>query len=276
MTGQEVAKLSDSAKAFLSASASEVGENSFSPYPVLRIQQDHGGDVPHGNFYISDTEYQSPEVLFRPLVSVHKIMRWLDDGGTFSMAGETIYFHSWQSKVSRVDTLGGVDCGRKFGKNTEGLTAEELDSNKKKGTVYLDVYGQVTFPDSNEEPVTAVLRLTGGKMVRFQEATDPKVCGGNMRSRNFKLSTVSPKDDPLLSLAERKKAKGNHVNIIVEPQMNELLPIEPVAEIGGEILTWISSHNEAIINTHINKREEGQFQNEEDSFIEAEFEEVQG
>ena len=256
---QEVAALSEGAQLFMQAAESgKVGvkqQASKLPFPILSIIQkmeevtdtDEKLDIPFGSFHIKGTNLLSKEVIFRPIGTWNKVLNQSDSkDDNFRVISETIYFTDWGQQ--RLDTAGGIDCGRLFGKDAKVLPQDMQQENRDKGRVKSYTIGYVTFPD--EEPVLVMMVLGGGKMVRWGDATSPKVTGGvQAMERNFKISTISPKKDPLLT-KEQKEEGGNWSNIIVEPQMDKVLPISDIAEAGSKVLQYVYDHNADILEKH--------------------------
>lgn len=249
------AVLSESAQRFLDTPI-DTGGQSF-PFKVLNIIQEMGAttpeglEIPVGSFAIKDTEIFGREVIFRPVAMVSKIMRRAGQEDNYKVTAETIYFRSWFDE-ERIDTLGGVDCGRIFGKAAKELTPEQQEINDKRGKMYTHVFGIATIGDN--VPTLVMLSLTNGapssKGRRLQDAFNVKTIKGDYRTRQFKLSLVLPTKDPLLSAAEKKQAQNKHFNLLVDPDMTQVFSLRSIAEEGGQVLDYINKINVGVLNKH--------------------------
>lgn len=250
----EIVPLSSSASSFVSA-VKEEDQGQAYPFKLLTIVSDNGFkadteeavDVPWGSFHVLGTNLHAKEIKFRPLMQRWKVVKRAGPEDNYKPLGETIFFNDWSEE--RLDTFGGTSCGRKFGKERKELSEAQDKENRDAASLYLFVWGLATFGDN--EPELVQWRMPGsGKSMRWGDATDKRTIGTNMVEREFTIETVLPKEDPLLTASDRKAANNNHPNIIVRPDMSTVLPIEPVAEVGGKVLEWILDSNEAIKDKH--------------------------
>lgn len=259
MTSTAIVQHSDSAQNYLAAmAAGEMTDTSGTsgspfPFPFMTVVQDanfeteDGTSIPFGHFHILGTKMSSNEITFRPLAQRYCIQKRAGKEDNYRIIGETVFFRDW--KDERIDNLGTVDCGRRFGKDAEQLSAEDKEQERKKAELYLFVFGIATFP--GEEPTPVLWKMRGSKSVRWKDATSKKALGCEYPLRNFTVKTVNPKKDPMLSKEAQAAVTGSYVNILVTPDMSATLPIEPVAEVGGMFMDVISQHNTRVREAHI-------------------------
>lgn len=230
---------------------------SASPFKFLRLVQDNGYseevdgvniDVPFGNFHVSGTTLYAKEVNFRPILIMNKIMKRAGPEEKYKVLGETVYFSDWMGE-SRIDTLGTTDCGRLFGKAAKSLTPELLELEKKKATLYVDIFGLVYV--GNADPVLARLRLSKGKSVRWGAATDQRVIQSHPQQRMFKLKLVLPKNDPLLTPEQQRDANNNSVNLLVSADMSKKLPLEDISTTGDALIGWVHEQNNLVQDKYV-------------------------
>lgn len=253
------ANLSDKALAYIQAvNTGAVGganPDNNSPYAYLNIAQengrtlDNGKEIPFGHFHVSSMDVTSKSITIRPLGMWYKVIRKAGEEANWKVIGETTYFMDFSGE--HPDTFGTLDCGRKFGKDAKSLTDDEKSNDRKtKGEVYADVFALVEFPDTSE-PVLCKWRVKASKMARVSRAFNRKVSGVDFpQLRKYKIITYLPKDDPTLSPQEKAQARNSYVNIVVEPMMDQTYSPADIAEVGGELLEFISEHNKEIMNRH--------------------------
>lgn len=280
-TSTEVALPSAFAGSFLAQAKSQTKITS--PFKQLNIVQDNGYseeledgavEVPFGNFHIRGTKLYGKELTLRPIITYNKILKRAGEEDKYKVLGETIFFRPLVDKESRIDTLGTVDCGRLFGKATKEMSPADLKLEKAKATWYTYIFGMATIDGSDQELV--VLRIGGGKSVRWSEASDQKVIKSKPNQRQFTLKLVLPKDDPLLTPLERKDARNTSVNLVVAPDMSRLLPLEDLAEAGDMLLEYIYRHNNDIKEKHFEAIRQRQLNGyvDDDGTLDVEYEVV--
>lgn len=231
MTNTAVALINDEAKALLEAAKlGDIGvgnKGTTSLFPTLKIVQENDQtttteealEIPFGSFNLVGTNLIAKDVIFQPLASFYKIIRSGDTENNYVPLGETVFFKDWSDE--KLDTFGGVSCGRLIGKQAKELTPDEKKENDERGKVHLYIFGMVTFP--GVDPILCQFRVSGGKMVRWTDATNRKVINSNINERKYKLSTISPKKDPQLTKQQQQEARGTYVNLVVEPQMDTIV-----------------------------------------------------
>ncbi len=290
-TSTEVALPSAFAGSFLAQAKSQTKITS--PFKQLNIVQDNGYseeledgavEVPFGNFHIRGTKLYGKELTLRPIITYNKILKRAGEEDKYKVLGETIFFSSWFDKENRVDTLGTVDCGRLFGKATKEMSPADLKLEKAKATLYTYIFGVANvkvpgaFPSlQSSDPELVVLRIGGGKSVRWSEASNQKVIKSNPNQREFTLKLVLPKDDPLLSPQERSEARNTSVNLVVNPDMSKLLPLGDIAEAGDMLLEYVHHHNADIKEKHFEAIRQRQLNGyvDDDGTLDVEYEVVE-
>lgn len=273
---KEVTVVSDTTQAFLQAveqESNQGGQQAFCPSLIvvqeMGVTTPSGEDVPMGAFHIPDTEYFAKEVTIRPIFAPMKLMSRAGVEDNYKVLNESIYFTGWREEI--LDRLGTTGCGRVFGKVAKELSPEEQELNKKKATLYTHIYALVTFP--KEEPQLVRFSVSGGKMMRWSGATNSSALGKiKYQQLDFKLSLVLPSKDPQLPAAERKNASNKYFNLIVEPDMSTIHPLEDIQEVGGEVFAHVSSYNADVVEDHFRSTKVAVI--EGSGTTEAEFEEL--
>lgn len=267
-TGTALVVASEYEQKFLEVANSQVRQES--PFKYIKMVQDNGYseevdgevvEVPFGSFHIQGTKLHANEITFRPILSLNKIVK-RETSGQFKVLGETIYFRDWFDGVSRIDTFGGVDCGRLFGKAVKDLSPEQQELERDKAKVYTDVFG-LAYVGGSTEGVFVRLRLSGGKSMRWSQATNNKVLNNQPAwTRNFNLKLVLPKNDPLLTPQQRAEARNTSCNLIVTPDMSKILSSDEIKKYGGLLMLWTEQHNDMIKQRHLdalNKRTQAEY-----------------
>ena len=269
-----LATISDNAKLFLAVNEKEAqNTGGGSPFPILVLNgepvmvadTEEQVEIPFANFTIRGTNLFSDTIKFRPILERYIIMKRAGEKDNFKVLGQTVYFSDWNEE--RLDTFGTKSCGRRFGKEIKDLSDEDKALEKAKANLYTIVWGMVEFPDA--DPQLVMLRLSGGKMFKWGQATNRKVIGCQPNERMFTFKGVAAAKDPSLSPEDRKKAKG--ASLIIEPDMSTRLSVNDIAEIGGEVMGHINMHNKMVQEKHIEAAATPWYEDEDSDIIDAEF-----
>ncbi len=206
-----------------------------------------GNRRPIGGWHIQGTdEYYDGEVTFRPIRHWDKLIRYsVDDSGNYKLAAQSIYFKDLNSEEI-LDTLGGTNLGRKFGKR---YTDEEKEATKSLAEYYMDIFGFVTFGDT-EHPV--MWRVRGTKMKQMKDAFRSIPKGRHVCEYAFRLETEQP-------------SGKQYWNIKVTPDLSKPLPISPILGYDAEILEFVNESNRQVISEY--KRSAGR--KTEDTLVKA-------
>lgn len=193
----------------------------------------NGTKRPIGAWHITNTDvYVDGPINFRPIRKVNKLIRYSpDDNKDWKIVGETVYFNNIYSDPS-YDTLGGERLGRLFGQATNGMSDDEKELNRKKGEFYMDIFGLVTVDGSDEEyPV--LYRVRGYKIRKMSDAFNSIPNGQDPNLYSYKLETEQPEGKTWWDL-------------LVTPDLSEVLPVAPILQYNKEIEDFIQGHNEYV------------------------------
>lgn len=206
---------------------------------VIKLKKDENGNkIQPGQFQLGDKFAET--VKFRPVRTFNQILKSAQKAdGSFEVLAQTIYFSDYGQEL--LDSSGGLNCGRKFGKDLKGLSEEEAKKNKDSATVYLFVFGFATI---GEETIPAYMRLRGGKFYNFTTALKAIPPNSVMGQFNFdmKLLEVDMPDGTI------------GYNLDVAPDLSETLPISPILQFDREMLEWVSGENKKILEKHLQAR----------------------
>lgn len=229
----------------------QVREND-SPFKLLQVVQENGVTtpaglpVPFGSFYIAGSESVGDSVIFRPIAAKFKAIARDQDHKVIS---ETGYHDQVSNKME--DTTGSYGCGRVFGKEAKALSADHQEINKKQADLYLDVFGLVSFVNEVSGKQLVKLRFRGGKMARWIEATSDVA---DPRLESFKMSTILPKNDPVLKAKGIKPGNGNYVNLQIARVTDRDLSLTDLMKDGTLVYKYIMDHNKVILEKYNNSK----------------------
>lgn len=198
-----------------------------------------------GAWHIEGTDkYFDGTVKFRPVRYVNKLIRYTEgQNGDFTFAGHSVYFTDFREEI--IDSTGGLALGRKFGKELRSLPESEQEANKKLAGTYADVFGLVTFGDT--DPVPCVLRVRGGKLKAILDAFNSVPKDKRYSQYNFDLETYQETDE------KTKKVKA-YWSIKVTPDMSQVLPITPILAFDGSVMDYIRDTNHQVLEQHKKNR----------------------
>lgn len=152
----------------------------FNDFPRLSInsdgEDDAGRAIPIGAYMVSQgglAVFGKP-ITFRPFINAYQYAVYEPEKKNYT--NRSVIFKNFSEEAP--DELGGIACGKISKKNHDGLTAEQLDFQKKI-KCYRYLYGVVTFNgvsadgqkhDLVELPVRA--RLSGSNFMPISEAIE--------------------------------------------------------------------------------------------------------
>lgn len=198
-----------------------------------------------GAWHIDGTDmYLDGAVKFRPVRYVNKLIRYVENANKgFDFVGHSVYFTDFREEI--IDSTGGLALGRKFGKELRTLSDDEQEANKKLAGTYADVFGLVTFGDT--DPVPCVLRVRGGKLKAILDAFNSVPKDKRYSQYNFDLETYQETDE------KTKKVKA-YWSIKVTPDMSQVLPITPILAFDGSVMDYIRDTNHQVLEQHKKNR----------------------
>ncbi len=202
-----------------------------------KSRDEDGNKLVIGSWHITGTDkYYDGVIKFRPVRKANKLISYVEGAnGAWNLRGESVYFEDFRNEIP--DSTGGNALGRKFGKK---YSDEEKEASKKAATVYMDVFGIVTFGDE-EFPV--LFRTQAGKMYRMGTAFDAIPKGKEFSQYSFNIEALQETDP-------KTKKVNEFWSIQVTPDLSKTLPISPILAFDKEVQEYISAVNESVLNQY--------------------------
>lgn len=197
-----------------------------------------GNKRPIGAWHIRGTDvYHDGEIMFRPVRMANKLLRYTSENDIWKVVAQSIFFESYKAEI--IDSTGGVNLGRTFGKK---FSDEERKEQQTLGHAYMCVWGLVKIPgDDTEYPVE--YRVRGSKIVTIGNALRAVPKDKLYSQFNFKLNTFQPKGT-------------KYWDIKIEPDMSKVLPVTSIIAYDKAIVEYIQEANSEVMRDHKKARGE--------------------
>lgn len=221
--------------------------------PTLRVNRDPTDDdehqLPMGHYCLDTTDGRvfGKPVKFRAFINAYQILRFCPIEKKY--VNRTIIFNNW--KEEKLDALGGLNCGKVFGKAKEQLTADEAAKQKDIKTHRL-LYGIVSFEGVtatkkpvNIENVPVVWRTSGTNFIPV----------GDALGLFTKKKLMAMKFNLILDTKREKAGATIYYPAVITPDFSSPLPVgKTEMETLKVFQEIISVENQSVLREHAEAR----------------------